>query len=71
MELILKLMKKYKSLIFYGVFWAMTTIVNLIVYNLCYYRLGINNTISNILVWFVAVTFAFLTNKSLVFESKF
>ncbi len=71
MELTLKLMKKYKSLIFYGVFWTMTTIVNLIVYNLCYYRLGINNTISNILVWFVAVTFAFLTNKSLVFESKF
>lgn len=70
MELILKLMKKYKSLIFYGVFGIMTTVVNLIVYNLCYYRLGIGNTISNVFAWIFAVTFAYLTNKSLVFESK-
>ena len=65
-----KLMKKYKSLIFYGVFGIMTTIVNLVVYNLCYYRLGIGNTISNVFAWIFAVTFAYLTNKSLVFESK-
>lgn len=65
-----KLMRKYKSLIFYGVFGIMTTIVNLVVYNLCYYRLGIGNTISNVFAWIFAVTFAYLTNKSLVFESK-
>lgn len=68
--MLIKLMKKYKSLIFYGVFGIMTTIVNLVVYNLCYYRLGIGNTISNVFAWIFAVTFAYLTNKSLVFESK-
>ena len=68
--MLIKIMKKYKSLIFYGVFGIMTTVVNLIVYNLCYYRLGIGNTISNVFAWIFAVTFAYLTNKSLVFESK-
>ena len=69
-EKVLNLIKKYKSILFYGIFGVFTTIVNLVVYNLCYYQLFVNNTISNVIAWVFAVTFAYLTNKSLVFESK-
>ena len=70
MELVIKLMKKYKSFIAYAVYGVFTTIVNILTYNYCYYRVGINNTISNIIAWVLAVTFAFLTNKAWVFESR-
>ena len=70
MEYILKLIKKNKAFIAYAVFGVFTTIVNILAYNLCYYRVGISNTLSNIVAWILAVTFAYLTNKSWVFESK-
>lgn len=70
METILNLIKKYKSFTFYAAFGVFTTVVNLAVYNLCYYQAGLSNTVSNIFAWVMAVTFAFLTNKSWVFESK-
>ena len=70
MKLIIKLMKKYKSLILYGIFGVLTTVVNLITYNICYYQLGIGNTISNVIAWILAVVFAYFTNKLWVFESK-
>ena len=54
----------------YGIFGVLTTIVNLLVYNLCYYKAGINNTISNVIAWILAVIFAYITNKLWVFESK-
>ena len=63
-------MKKYKSLISYGVFGILTTVVNLVTYNLCYYQMGIGNTASNIIAWILSVVFAFVTNKLFVFESK-
>jgi putative flippase GtrA len=65
-----KLIKKYKSFIMYGIFGVLTTIVNLVAYNLCYNRFGMSNTISNILAWIAAVSFAYFTNKLWVFESK-
>lgn len=70
MELILKLMKKYKSFIAYAVFGVFTTIVNIVTYNYCYYHVGMNNTLSNVIAWVLAVTFAYLTNKAWVFESR-
>lgn len=69
MELILKLMKKYKSFIAYAIFGVFTTVVNILTYNYCYNNLGMNNTLSNVIAWILAVTFAFLTNKAWVFES--
>ena len=54
----------------YGIFGVLTTIVNLVVYNLCYYKAGINNTNSNIIAWILAVAFAYITNKLWVFDSK-
>ena len=67
---ILGLMKKHKSFIAYGVFGVFTTIVNIVTYNICYNNLGISNTLSNIAAWILAVTFAYLTNKVWVFDSK-
>ena len=64
------MMKKHKSFIAYGVFGVFTTIVNIVTYNVCYSYLGISNTLSNIAAWVLAVTFAYLTNKAWVFDSK-
>ena len=61
---------KYKSFLFYGIFGVLTTLVNIITYNICYYRIGISNTLSNVAAWVLAVTFAYLTNKVWVFGSK-
>lgn len=70
MKVLGKLLKKYKSFLMYGIFGVLTTIVNLLVYNLCYYKAGMNNTISNVIAWILAVAFAYITNKLWVFESK-
>ena len=70
MKHIIELMKKYKSFVAYAVFGVFTTIVNIVTYNVCYVNLEFSNTISNIIAWVLAVTFAYLTNKVWVFDSK-
>ena len=47
-----------------------TTVVNIVAYNLCYVHAGMSNTLSNVIAWVLAVTFAYLTNKVWVFDSK-
>ena len=70
MKLLIALLKKYKSFIAYAVFGVFTTIVNVAVYNVCYYKFEIGNVLSNVSAWIFAVTFAYLTNKVWVFGSK-
>lgn len=67
---ILLLIEKYRSLLSYGIFGVLTTVVNIVIYNICYYNLGCSNTFSNIVAWILAVAFAYFTNKLWVFESK-
>jgi len=67
---LIDLFKKHKSFVFYGIFGVLTTLVNILSYNFCYYKCGITNTISNIIAWILAVLFAYFTNKIWVFESK-
>ena len=67
---ILELIKKHKSFIAYGVFGVFTPVVNIVTYNYCYNSLGMNNTLSNVMAWILAVTFAYLTNKVWVFGSR-
>lgn len=69
-KLVLGLMKKYQSFIAYAVFGVFTTIVNIVTYSICYQQIGLSNTLSNVLAWILAVTFAYLTNKVWVFDSK-
>ncbi len=61
---------KYKALINYGVFGVLTTAINIVSYTVCYKYIGISNVASNIVAWVVACSFAFVTNKLWVFESK-
>ena len=67
---ITNLLIKYKSLIAYAFFGVCTTLVNLATYWLCFHVLRLQNVPSAILAWFFAVSFAFITNKLWVFESK-
>lgn len=70
MKTFLKLTKKYRSLIAYAVFGGLTTIVNIVAYSGCYNDLQFSNTLSNVIAWVLSVTFAYLTNKAWVFESR-
>jgi putative flippase GtrA len=73
----LKLLKKYKSVILYVVFGGMTTVIDWGVSFLLYHFWGeaIDATplllhVANVIAWVAAVTFAYVTNRIWVFESK-
>lgn len=67
---IIDLLKKYRSFILYVIFGVLTTIINMVVYALCYDYCGINNILSTIIAWFAAVIVAYATNKVWVFDSR-
>ena len=62
--------QKYKSVIMYLIFGVLTTLINIISYYILYHRLSVSNLLSTCLAWLFAVLFAFVTNKSVVFDSK-
>lgn len=70
MGTIKKLFEKYKSIILYGFFGVLTTVINIASYFVCYNILKIPNVISTIVAWVLGVVFAFVTNKLFVFDSK-
>lgn len=59
-----------RSFLIYTVFGFMSTLINMISYEILYANLHIINVISVALSWFLAVTFAFFTNKYIVFREK-
>lgn len=61
---------KYKEIIMYVIFGALTTVVNWAVYTLLVHYTNAGITLSNAAAWIVSVIFAFITNKIWVFESK-
>ncbi len=65
-----ELIGKYRSIILYIVFGALTTLINTAAYWICFDVLGIPNVPSTIIAWVLAVSFAFVTNKLWVFDSK-
>lgn len=69
-EKIKVLYQKYKSIIAYAFFGVCTTILNVLVYDTCYYWFAIPNVPSTCIAWLLAVLFAFVTNKFFVFDSK-
>ena len=69
MEILKKLLAKYRDAIVYLIFGVLTTVVNYLVYLPCYNLLGISSAVSNVIAWAAAVLFAFLTNKPFVFRS--
>lgn len=66
----LELYKRYKMPILYLIFGGLTTLINVVIYFICYDISGLSNVLSNIIAWIIAVIFAFITNKIYVFESK-
>ncbi len=70
MQGVMDFMKAHREAILY-VFWgAFTTLVTLASYALFVRAFHIDPNISNILSWVCGVTFAFVVNKWLVFESR-
>ena len=63
-------MKKNKEILNYIIFGVLTTLVNWVIYTIATNIIGINLNIANIIAWFGAVLFAYITNKIFVFESR-
>ena len=61
---------KYKEVILYLIFGALTTLVSVVSFAICNKLLNISWSISNVISWILAVLFAYITNKIYVFESK-
>lgn len=62
------LWKKYSEVISYLFFGVCTTAINFIVFFIV--SKAIAPEISNVIAWFISVTFAFVTNKIFVFKTK-
>ena len=70
MKVLINIYNQYKMPILYIFFGGLTTLVNIIVYFICYDVSGLSNVLSTIIAWILSVIFAFITNKFYVFESK-
>lgn len=54
----------------YVLFGAVTTVVNILSYQIFYHALGIPNLVSNALAWVLSVLVAYIVNKRFVFQSS-
>lgn len=66
----MSMMIKYKRIILYVAFGVATTFVNIFMYYICMNMIHFSNILSNIIAWFFAVLFAYLTNRKWVFDSN-
>ena len=70
MSKIKELYFKYKEVINYLFFGGCTFLVSIISFYLFNKVCGFNEHIANVISWILAVSFAYITNKKYVFESK-
>lgn len=75
MKKLLELYKKYREIINYLIVGGLTTVVSLAVYYGCVLtflnpRDAVQLQAANVISWIAAVTFAYFTNRSFVFQSK-
>ena len=64
------LLQQYKRQILYLFFGGCTTLVNVAVYGLCAHMAALPTTLSTAIAWAASVLFAYLTNRTWVFESR-
>ena len=64
-----ELFNKYRSMILYVLFGAGTTLVNILVYGGATRLLRLDEMAANVLAWFLSVLFAYVTNRTWVFDS--
>lgn len=69
-NIIKKLYVKYETIILYLIFGVLTTIISILIYALCTRLLKMGYYSSNIISWIGSVTFAFFTNRKIVFSSN-
>lgn len=62
--------RKVRPLLAYGFFGVLTTAINIASYWVTYDLLRWPNVLSNVAAWVLSVSFAFITNKLWVFDSK-
>ena len=62
--------RKYKEKLLYLFFGGLTTLVDLVVFWLFFSVFGVNELIANVIAWIAAVLFAFVVNRTWVFEAK-
>lgn len=67
---IIEIIEKQKDIFLYVFFGAITTLVNIVVYNICFYLFSTGNFSANVISWIFSVVFAYFTNKIWVFSSK-
>lgn len=65
-----KLLTDYREQLLYLVFGGGTTLVNIVVYYILSERLHADKMLSTAVGWVLSVTFAYLTNRKWVFESR-
>ena len=65
-----ELLQRYKSQLLYLFFGGCTTLVNVAVYGLCTRMAALSTALSTSVAWGTAVLFAYLTNRTWVFESR-
>ena len=71
MKKIKGLLNKYREFILYVLFGVLTTLVNFIAFWLLNRTIGETAyLVNNAIAWFIAVVFAYITNKLWVFDSK-
>lgn len=70
MNMLWKLLIKYKEAILYLVFGGLTTLVNIVGYAVCTRGIGLETLSANGIALAVCILFAYITNKIFVFESK-
>ncbi len=68
-DLIRKMLVKYRELLMYGVVGVITTVINMAVYWLLSEPMAVHYAAANIVAWVAAVVFAFFANKLFVFEN--
>lgn len=61
---------KNKSVLLYLFFGALTTFISIFTFALFYDFFNLNELIANIISWIFAVLFAYITNRTWVFDSK-
>lgn len=67
---ITELLQRYKSQLLYLFFGGCTTLVNIIVYGVCAHWAALSTAFSTVVAWGASVLFAYLTNRTWVFESR-
>ena len=69
MDFIKKIFLQHKAVILYLFFGGCTTLTNIAAYAACTRLLHLDTMTSTVISWFLAVLFAYLSNRKLVFGS--